>query len=339
MTKKLKGFRAKKTGNKTHYYFDNNVRGNRIYTPLGNNYFEALKKYAEILKGESCFVKKYTFFLAVERFKKEELPLKSERTIKDYTTYLAPLIDFFGSAPLNQIKPVYIAQYLDHQKNKGRSAVTASNEISLFKTIFNYARGWGYAEINNPCDGIRIKKSPRRTLYITDETMHKMIDAAPPVLVFAIRLAYSTGQRPADIRKVKFIDVYIDNGISYLHFVQNKTKRFNKSNSFKIEGNLKVLIDEIKQYHIDNNITSEYMLYHNGGMISQKSMEYMVSSTREKASITIEQFQFVSLRHKHATDIANKLGIEQARLSLNHSDKKMTEVYIKNEKGMKVDAI
>jgi hypothetical protein len=41
------GMRARKRGNKTHYYLDNNVRSNRKLTPLGNNFAEALIKYAE----------------------------------------------------------------------------------------------------------------------------------------------------------------------------------------------------------------------------------------------------------------------------------------------------
>ncbi len=58
--------------------------------------------------------------------------------------------------------------------------------------------------------------------------------------------------------------------------------------------------------------------------------------TRKKAGIDEKDFKFKHLRAKAATDLANSQGIDAAKTLLNHSDTKTTEIYVRNEKGVKV---
>lgn len=49
------------------------------------------------------------------------------------------------------------------------SKVQANREIATFSTIFNRAREWGFANVTNPCEGVRRHREEARERYVTDE--------------------------------------------------------------------------------------------------------------------------------------------------------------------------
>jgi integrase len=336
MAKKLKGFRAIKTGNKTHYYFIINKRikgkNKQKLIALGSIYHQALIKYAEIINDNKIKNSNITFNLAVNKYVLDELPKKQARTQKDYNYYLTKLLAFFDNAPLNEIRPMYIRQYLDIEGKKSFSQ--ANKHIQLFSSIFNYARSIGYTDAQNPCAGIKKHKVKSRDIYIDDNSYFKILEYCPDWLSFFIQLAYLTGQRPADVMKFQWSDINVDGeGNQYLHCVQNKT---NKKLNICIIGQLKTLLDTIKNYQL-HNFNSAYIACGLRGLaLTEAKIKKPFARAKEMAGVD-KEIQIRDLRAKAGTDKADKGGIEEARKQLGHTSIKMTNTYVRPVLGDKVD--
>lgn len=95
----------------------------------------------------------------------------------------------------------------------------ANREKALFSHIFNKAREWGYTTAPNPCQGVKGSKETGRDRYVTNDEFEKGKAHAHFTVVDAMDLALLTGQRPADVLKIKRTD--IRDGALWI--VQNKT--------------------------------------------------------------------------------------------------------------------
>ncbi|WP_050009262.1 tyrosine-type recombinase/integrase [Candidatus Glomeribacter gigasporarum] len=90
------------------------------------------------------------------------------------------LLEFFHEAPLEEIKPLHIAQYRDWRVEMTRKRllqskrnvpinaghVRANRELALFSHIWNKGREWGYTEKTNPCAGIKKHREKGRDVYV-----------------------------------------------------------------------------------------------------------------------------------------------------------------------------
>lgn len=119
-------------------------------------------------------------------------------------TELAQLYKFFDAppAPIEQITPQHVRQFMDWRKD---APVRANREKALFSHIFNKAREWGYTAAPNPCAGVKGFTERGRDAYIEDVTYKAVWDAADWPTRDAMDLAYLTGQRPADVLKMRLL--------------------------------------------------------------------------------------------------------------------------------------
>jgi integrase len=86
--------------------------------------------------------------------------------------------------------------------------------------IFDKAREWGYTAAQNPCQGVKGFKESGRDRYVTDEEFEKVKAHAHFTVADAMDLALLTGQRPADVLKIRCTDIRDD----VLWVKQNKTR-------------------------------------------------------------------------------------------------------------------
>jgi integrase len=78
---------------------------------------------------------------------------------------------------------------------------------------------WGYTAGQNPCQGVKGFRETGRDRYVTDAEFAQVKALAHPTVADAMDLALLTGQRPADVLKLKRTDVR--DGAVWV--VQNKT--------------------------------------------------------------------------------------------------------------------
>jgi len=310
-----------------HYYeHPRDEGGKRKLTPLGSNLAEAKRKWAELeCQPVPADVRSLSYIF--DRYEQEVSPTKAPRTQRDDSERLKQLRPVFGHCLIDSITPQYIRRYLDARTAK----VRANREIALFSAIFNKAREWGYTNKPNPVQGVAKNKESGRTLYVTDEMFALVYKNADPIIQDALDLSYLTGQRPADVFKLKWDQ--IREGAIWLE--QRKTKA-----KLRIEliGELAEVIERIKARG-----AREVTILTDPKGQPLKPFGYFRShfdKARDKAEreaqelgISFERFQLRDLRAKAASDLES---MSQARKLLGHATENMTRQYVRARVGEKV---
>lgn len=353
-----KGMRARERGKKVHYYLDTGGKP-RKELPLGSDYVVAVQKWAELTQEQRMKTANHTFSDVADDYRMRVLPSKAARTQRDNEKELVWLLKFFGNppAPLDEIEPVHVRQYMDWRgqearklaqaKNAERRAqklpplpieanighVRANREKALFSHIFNFARSNGYTKTPNPCAGVNGFKESGRDVLVTESLLTRLIAVADKPLQFALRLAHLTGQRPADVRRMS--EEHIAGGM--LHVRQGKT---NTKLRIEITGALHELLKEILDYKAQfPNRVAALLVNENGQPLTNGIIRTRFDLARAKAGIDKKDFQFRDLRASAATQVDEALGTRDAQALLGHSTETMTAKYIRHKVGKKVTPV
>lgn len=322
---------ARVRGKVTYYYYDQRPK-KPGEVALGKVYADAVRKWAELESTEHAVPAIILFRHAAERYLKQVVPTKAERTQADNLHEMAKLMEFFDDAPLSAMKPMHVNQYLDWRTKHGTTAlIRANREKALLSHVWNKAREWGYTDAANPCKGIKGKKEKGRKVYVEDDLLALVYAKADQSLRDAIDLAYLSGQRVADTRK--FDETDIKDG--WLHVTQNKT---DERRRISVQGDLAAVIDRIRQrkracvvYH------TRLIVNEDGRPLGKDALRYRFDKARERAKIDKDLFQFRDLRAKAATDKSESSGdIRQAMKQMGHGSVTTTERYVRNRRGDKV---
>ncbi|MDR3399933.1 MAG: tyrosine-type recombinase/integrase [Pandoraea sp.] len=346
-----KGMRARtQRSGRVFYYYDAGGKP-RCEIPLGADFVQAVRKWTELeADAKPLHREMVTFRYAAERYVREVLPTKALSTREGDRLMLAKLYAFFDDppAPLEEIKPINIRQYLDWRVRttvdtlraggkevKGTEGqVRANREKALFSHIWNKAREWGYTDRPNPCSGVKGYRERPRDIYIEDDEFQAIYNHARQPLRDAMDLAYLTGQRPSDILKMSECDVRD----GCLVVVQSKTRAKVR---ISISAQLKRTLDRIAAQKRDQNPRSKFLIVNERGhRVGIKSIQAMFVNARTAAGLSASRsYQFRDLRAKAGTDKADNAGdIRAAQKQLGHTNIATTERYMRNRRGEKVDA-
>jgi integrase len=294
--------------------------------PLGKDLDKARMKWAELEAKDKPL--DLTLMKGIfDRYVRDVIPKKGERTRKDNMAELKQLRPTFDEAPIDSITPATIAGYRDART----AEVRANREIALLSHVFNMAREWGLTERENPCQGVRKNKEKPRDYYANAVVWDAVYNMAEPELQEAMDLGYLTGQRPADVIVMRSDDTEGD----YFLVKQGKTGQKLRilMRTADGENSLGRLVREITQRNAQH--PSKYLLISKHGKRMTKSMlRLRWDKAREKAkNRAIEQgdpllaakiggFQFRDIRPKAASEI---LDIGDASLLLGHSKQEITK--------------
>ena len=304
-----------------YYYDGRDENGKRKEISLGTDLDEARVKWAS-LERKTVPATTKTVGDLLRRYDRDVIPGKGIKTQKDNRKCLVHLIRAFDSAPMMAITPQIIAQYRDART----APVRANREISLLSHAFNMAREWGIYKLDNPTRGVRRNKEEPRDVYVTDEVWMAVYQEAPADLRLAMDLAYLTGQRPADVRKMRWSEVDDD----YLMVAQGKTAlklriRLHQAGVPTGLGTLISMLDRSRPHLIT---TAE------GKQLTEPMLRQRFEPARKRAAATatgngdkdlaeaIMQFQFRDIRPKAASEI---VSLEDASDLLGHTTQGMTK--------------
>jgi integrase len=309
-------------GGKAYYYLRSTIDGKRKEIPLGGDFILALRKYADFVVVDAPV--RGTLFSDVEkRYLVEVVPKLAKNTAKIYRSDIRHLIETFKDAPLDQIKPMNIRMFLD---DRASIPTTANRCKRLFSTMWNHARGWGYTDLPNPCEGIKGHSLDKRMLYVTDAMFKAVYDKGSAPLRDAMDLAYLTGQRPADALRMSEHDV-VD---GYLIVTQAKTKQPLR---IRIAGKLAELMERIRARKAKHKIVTAGLLTNiNGKRMTAAVLRNHFHDARKLAAEAhpemaneIRAFHFYDLRAKAADDTSDLLGEQAASDLLGHGNVKTTQ--------------
>lgn len=309
-------------GGKAYYYLRSTVDGKRKEIPLGSDYILALRQYADLNVIEAPH-QAATFSDVEKRYLAEAVPKLAKNTIKIYRGDIKHLLKSFSDAPLDQIKPMNIRMFLDDHADK---PTTANRCKRLFSTMWNHARGWGYTDLPNPCEGIKGHSLAKRTVYVTDEMFAAVYAKASEPLRDAMDLAYLTGQRPADALGMSESDIVA----GHLIIKQAKT---GQPLRIVIAGKLAELLDRIRARKATHNIVSGALLTNtNGKRLTAPVLRNHFHEARALAATAnpgikedIKAFRFYDLRAKAADDTSDLRGDQAASDLLGHDSVKTTQ--------------
>jgi integrase len=315
------------------YYNGRDENGKRIEIPLGTDLNEAKRKWAE-LECKPAPVETGIMRVIFDRYERDIIPTKAPRTQKDNRGQLAMLRKVFDTAPIDAITPQHIAQYRDKRGEK--APVRANREIALFSHIWNMAREWGYTAKENPVKGVRKNKEKPRDFYADDAVWNAVYAKACDELKDAMDLNYLTGQRPADVLKMRLTD--IKDGV--IEVQQNKTKK--KLRILLDDGGVRTelgkVIDRIKAR--ERKVSSMFLIATPAGKaLNQWTLRIRFDKARnaaiadakkagdEQLAARIREFQFRDIRPKAASEIGD---VQAASKLLGHTEQEITKkVYIR----------
>lgn len=318
------GMRARRRGRRVYYYLDTGEKPRREIA-LGTDFILALRKYSE-LEAEQVHKDATTFKAVADRYLRDTLPTKAPRTQKDNIKELDCLLKVFANAPLEEIEPVNIRRYLDARSKV--APVRANREKALFSHIWNKAREWGYTDRPNPCAGVKGNRETGRDVYVEDADYIKTWQASDVVTRDLMDLIYLTGQRPGDVLKMAEPDIQGD----ILLVRQGKT---GKKLRIAMIGELKSVIERILARKASYAVRSLRLVVDEKGQpLAAKSLNQRFIAARKAANTT---FQLRDLRAKAATDKDAGKGASAAQKLLGHSTGQMTQHYIRNRLGDKVE--
>lgn len=309
------------------YYNGRGPDGKRVEIPLGSDLNEAKRKWSGLecatLPAETGLMR-----FVFDRYERDIVPTKAPKTQSDNLGSLKFLRLVFNTAPIDAITPQFIAQYRD--KRSAAAPVRANREISLFSHIFNTAREWGYTAKENPVKGVRKNRETPRDFYADDTIWQAVMAVACPELKDAMDLNYLTGQRPADVLKMRLSDIKA----GALEVKQNKT---NKKLRIMLEANgvrseLGLVIDRIKAR--ERKVASLFLIAtENGTALNRWTLRARFDDARACAAKAaqdtdntalaerIRGFQFRDIRPKAASEIT----LEHASKLLGHTEQEITE--------------
>jgi len=229
---------------------------------------------------------------------------------------------FFDAAPLDQIKPMHIREFLDRHRAK---PTTANRCKRLFSTLWNYARGWGYTDLENPCIGIMGHSLKKSEVYVTDEVFDAVRAVASDPLRDALEFAYLTGQRPGDALRARMDDI-VDGALA---IDQGKT---GKRLRIAITGQLADLIARIQVRNAAHKtVHAQILMARDGKPMTKQILKDHFAAAKEAATAArpglagaIKEFWFYDLRAKAADDTSTALGDQAASDLLGHDSVKTT---------------
>lgn len=297
-----------------HYYYGS-PKGGKI--PLGTDLAQAKVKWAQ-LEAQGSILPADQFNAVALLYAAEYIPTKAPATQSQYLAALERLKHVFGAARLPQIKPMHVRGHLDSRKAK----TAANREISLLSHLFNWARSKGITDAENPVRGVKKHTERPRETYVTDAQYAKLWLVSAPELQDCLDLALLTGQRPADVRKMRRTDI----ADGHLWVIQGKT---GAKVGIEIEGKLAMVIDRCLKR--TRTATGPYLVQTNTGQKLTQTMYRDRFDAARKASG--ETWQFRDLRSKAATDLDD---LKSAQQLLGHKSETTTAKIYRRLKGQKV---
>lgn len=320
--------RARHRGNVTYYFYDTGGKP-RHEIPLGTDYLLAVQQWAELHQSTPTAQMTVAWLIGKYIVSPSFLELGTG-TQADYRFAIDKIMEAFGDAPLDQLKPSHVVLYIE--KRTATSKHRALREKAVLSMLFNWAIEREFAKFN-PAGVVKTKRLPgRKHVYIHDDMFDNLYEKASLDLKDAIDLAYYMGQRPVDLLALTLVKIR-DGMMEYRQVKTGTPQRI------ALVGGLAEVIERIQVRKSEHKVESMFLLVNERGQKMTKAMlRSRFEAARTAAGIDGKDFQFRDLRRKSGSDLRDQVGLDAAQDLLGHASQAMTEHYTA-ARGKKISAI
>lgn len=289
-----------------YYYVSQNK-----WTPLARDYADSLIAYANLIRAPEANEK---LPAVIDRYLAEVRARLSVNTLSSYETAARKLKTVFVEFTPSQIKPVHVAQMLDHYRDTPGAANIMRN---VLKQVCAKAVLWGLSE-TNPVQFVAPHRLSARDRYLTDAEFTAIRSAASPTLLAVMDICYLTGQRIGDVLGIRYADISPDG----ILFQQRKT-----GNRLKVlmSDDLRAAIETARRLH---RSVKGLTLFHarDGRPIHYETVRVLWE--RACCAAGIENAHIHDIRAKAATD-AKAQGLDSKKL-LGHASESSHLRYLRS---------
>ena len=285
------------------YFIDYRAGGQRVREVVGTSKKQAelvlSKRKVEIVENRYFDVRRARR-IKIEEFVETYLDLHSRLNKKPLVVrrdegIIKNLLAQFSGRYLYELKPQMIEEY-KRERLKTVAPATVNRELACLKNMFNKAIQWGKAA-ENPMRQVKLlKEDNRRTRYLEQPEIVKLIDSCSAHLKPIVTVAVFTGMRKREILNLKWEDIDFNRGIVYLLDTKNSEKR-------------EVLMNDIVSKAIaavERKSDNPYVfLSHTGKPYTEIRKSFSTALTR----CGIKCFRFHDLRHTYASQLV-MMGVD-----------------------------
>jgi integrase len=260
----------------------------------------------------------------------------SERTIADYEAEA----NIFALSPLGKMTPAdlvrdpsLISDYRDRRiTESGKGKVQANHALAMLSSMFSWLieRGHSPGLAVNPVKLIRRFARKPKDRYVEDSEYRPVYGVAPRSVCMALRLAYKTLQRPADLLRLTPSPVRLKAVAGtekrVLTFQQGKRGRIV---DIEVDAELDEILGMLR--NSDERVVRlpQALIHGRGGKgYTEDGLGSMLR--RYCTAAGVKTFGLMDVRAKGATDMyLAGVPLEKIQLLMAHKSVQTTEIYIK----------
>lgn len=271
------------------------------------------------------FLDKYEQYLIEVKRASENTVASYMRDLNQFAAYLREVNTEFG-----QVVRDTICEYVDHLRDKGKSAATMSRSLASLKSFFAYALTQQWCE-GNPVTNIHLEKAEKKLPQIlTGKEVELLLDQPKCTDLKGFRdkamleLLYATGIRVSELINLDVDDVNIPG--SFIKCASGSKMRIIPLYPAAIKA-LSDYIDDVRPKMVADIGESSLFVNISGERMSRQGFWKIIKYYQEKAQID-KDITPHTLRHSFAAHLLeNGADLRSIQEMLGHSDISSTQVY------------
>lgn len=276
------------------------------WEPLGSDKAEALRKWALKEGGAEGKTVKSLVLRYIDLF---GAPW-AENTRRNYERYGDTITEYFGDAPIEQVTPGHIQEFIDLSQKKSE----VRNTVMFFSAMLSRAVLWGWRE-TNPCDSIEKPPPSKRKRYLTDAERLVIYETVAEPYKIAMDLADILSLAVSEVVGIKLPDIK-DGRIRVFR------KKTGKETWFFVTPELEAVIARAMALPRPVRDMAPLLCSRRGKAYAPGTVSKAIKTAIKARGIVDARFH--DLRAKSASDEP-----ETAQARLMHADAKTTRTYLR----------
>jgi integrase len=297
----------------------------RVYERRGKLYYvhpvseewmplpEGLRTWAQLVQSADATE---TLSALWAKYELEVLCKKAKKTQRNRRQEWKELEKVFGAVHPADVEPHHVWRYW---RDRGEIE-QARHEVRCLSALLTYARQTGARKDNNPCFGLQLPSKGPRERYISDEEFLAVQSLSPPMIRYAMDLAYITAMSQIDILQLERRQL-LDDGIIFDRQKTGQAQMIEWNDDLReiIEA-LKKMSPQVRRYLIcvQKGKKAGHAYTSNGFQANWQRLMRKAAETRA----IVERFTFHDIRAKSLSDAKS---LEEAQKRGGHADSKITQ--------------